>query len=244
MAERFPDFVERMVFRYRNGRFTFKLVSSTLAGMRHFVGSDFDYFVNLSGECYPIRSQDVIHKRLTGPVRSFIEARKYPDEEIAKHKLERFSYWHLTFYVGSVRHTYRLRRFRQSMPEGMQPYGGSQWFCMHRKHVKYVLDYCDRHPDVQRYLRHVGVPDENFFQTIVMNSGFQSEVVKDNLRHIAWVPSNSMGATFPEGETRYLTISDFHELMSSEALWARKFDISVDPVIMDEIDRRCLDAVT
>ena len=54
-----------VVYRYGSGWGNFKLVSATLDAMRFFRGSDYDYFVNLSVQCYPIKPLE----KIRGPAR-------------------------------------------------------------------------------------------------------------------------------------------------------------------------------
>ena len=44
---------------------------------------------------------------------------------------------------------------------------GSQWWCLRRRTVEAVLEFCDKRPDVVRFFRTTWIPDETFFQTIV-----------------------------------------------------------------------------
>ena len=43
---------------------TFALVEATLSSMRKFACFDYDYFINLSGQCYPLKSIDSIKRFL------------------------------------------------------------------------------------------------------------------------------------------------------------------------------------
>jgi hypothetical protein len=67
-----------------------------------------------------------------------------------------------------------------------------------------------------------------FFQTIIINSSFRDRVVNDNLRSIDW----SEGGNNP----RVWRKEDLETLRLSNALIARKFDLNVDPEILDLID--------
>jgi hypothetical protein len=44
---------------------------------------------------------------------------------------------------------------------------GSQWWCLRRRTIEAVLDFCDARRDVMRFFRTTWIPDETFFQTIV-----------------------------------------------------------------------------
>jgi hypothetical protein len=86
-----------------------------------------------------------------------------------------------------------------------------------------------------RFFRYVDVPDEIFFHTIVLNSPLRDTVVNDDLRYLEWREPELAGGPALLGE------SDFDKIMSSGDLFARKFDITVDPDILDMIDAQIRD---
>jgi hypothetical protein len=72
--------------------------------------------------------------------------------------------------------------------------------------------------------------DEMFYQSIVMSSPLKDSVVNDNLFCIDWKnPNPNVPRTFIS--------SDFERLISSGKLFARKFDITRDSAILDQLDR-------
>jgi hypothetical protein len=72
------------------------------------------------------------------------------------------------------------------------------------------------------------VPDESFFQTILINSRLADRIVNDDLRYIDW----SEGRASP----RILTSDDLDSLLASGDLFARKFDARVDERVLDMLD--------
>ena len=84
-------------------------------------------------------------------------------------------------------------------------------------------------PQVVRFFRHVFVPDEIFFQTILMNSPLHDEIENDNLRYVEWSR---------EPAPAVLGVDDLDAMLSSGKLFARKFDPTVDDAVLAELDRR------
>jgi hypothetical protein len=82
-------------------------------------------------------------------------------------------------------------------------------------------------PELVRFFRHVYIPDELMFQTILMNSALRDAIVDDNLRYVEWGR---------EPAPAILTRADLPEMLQSGALFARKFDETVDRVVLDELD--------
>ncbi|MEO1070157.1 MAG: beta-1,6-N-acetylglucosaminyltransferase [Cyanobacteria bacterium J06638_6] len=124
-----------------------------------------------------------------------------------------------------------LRRRTTPFDSTFQCYGGSQWHILNRRCVKYIQHFVDTCPDIVEYYRHTLVPDESFFQTILVNNP-DLKLCNDNLRYISWTPP------YPA----VLQNQDFDALMSSGKYFARKFDAAVDTEILDRLDARCLDA--
>jgi hypothetical protein len=76
----------------------------------------------------------------------------------------------------------------------------------------------------------VDVPDEIFFQTILMNSPHAENIINDDLRYLDWKDRNS-------GSPAVLSKTDLSNLLVSQKLFARKFDVKVEPKILDLIDQ-------
>jgi Family of unknown function (DUF5927)/Core-2/I-Branching enzyme len=63
----------------------------------------------------------------------------------------------------------RLQRslgWRRRLPAGLVPHLGSQWWCLTRATLSAILDDPER-PRHDRFFRHVWIPDESYFQTLV-----------------------------------------------------------------------------
>jgi hypothetical protein len=55
---------------------------------------------------------------------------------------------------------------RRRVPDGIVPHLGSQWWCLTRATLTAILDNPER-AEIDRYFRHVWIPDESYFQTLV-----------------------------------------------------------------------------
>jgi hypothetical protein len=192
-------------------------------------GVDFDYAVLLTGQDYPIKSNNQIlqfFERNRG--RSYMANFALPTTEWTGGGLDRIERWHLRL---------RGRHFAvpipRSLPAGMRPFGGSSYWCLTRQAVEYVRTFVGANRAFVEYFKHVDVPDELFFQTILMNSPYASEIVDDDLRYIDWKTPDA-------GSPAVLGVEDFPALQASDKLFARKFDEDVDAVVLDKIDREIL----
>jgi hypothetical protein len=98
-------------------------------------------------------------------------------------------------------------------PNGLIPYVGSQWWSLSRGAAQYVVDYAAEHPEVIRFYRHCHVPDEGFFQTVLMNSPLRDTIEETNLRYVEWDGSFN---------PRVLELSDLEAIVRSGNAFARK----------------------
>jgi hypothetical protein len=143
--------------------------------------------------------------------------------------LERIEDWHLITY----RRLHLALPLRRRLPGGLWPYGGSAYWCLERTLVHFVHGYLHENPDYVRFFEHVFVPDELFFQTIIMNSELRDTVENDDLRYLDWSR---------EPAPVVFTRDDLPALLDSGQLFARKFDETVDSAVLDALDRHAAPA--
>lgn len=218
---------------------SFSLVAATLAGIRALREANvpFDRAVLISGQDYPIKSRSRIREFLAAhPQQEFMESfafatpNRWSDYGGPYQAMARATHWHLQLR-GRWLHT----RLRRRLPLGMQPHGGSQWWCLTRACVEYIDEFCAAHPEVVRYFHHAFIPDEMFFQCIVANSRFAAHLAADNL---TFVDSSSPTPPWPTTLDRHW----FQRLMQSPKLYARKFDVKLDATILDMLDEAIAEA--
>src|SRR5579862_7450988 len=153
---------------------SFSIVEATVDAMRALIasGRDFDRVVLLSGQDYPIKPRRYIKAFLERQDdQEFIESfplnipNKWTEHTGPYKDLNRILHWHI-----SLRSRFLHIPIRRSLPGRMKPYGGSQWWCLSRACVEYLLHFIDDNPRVVEYFRHAFIPDELFFHTLVSNS--------------------------------------------------------------------------
>jgi hypothetical protein len=228
----------------------FSIVEATLRLLRSAVDDgEFEYAVLLSGQDFPIKSNRHINfffEEHEG--KEFISYTSLPTNKWnwGPDIMERIEYY---WRVDDVRHllettgSKRLQRWgwsaysrlttlvyrhapslKKKFLPGIAPYGGANWFAISSRCATYVLDYLREHPEYCRFFAHTLVPDEIFFQTLILNSPFWDHVIIDALRFTDW----ETGASSP----RVLTCEDFDRIVASDSLYARKFDNDMYPDIM------------
>jgi hypothetical protein len=207
------------------------IVRAALEGIHTLVARQvaFDYAALLSGQDYPLRAPTAIERFFAeADGRSFMSHFPLPrvDGWGDRGGLDRIEDWHL---VGRRALHVRLPRPRR-LPRGLEPFGGSAWWALSRPVVEHVERLVRERPEIVRFFGRALIPDELFFQTVVMSSPLAATVVDDNLHHVRWAGDARSPVTF--------TVADVEELFASEALFARKFDVTVDAGILDVLDAR------
>jgi hypothetical protein len=234
----------RFVRRHRCEWGGYGHVAATLEGIAEIVrtGTRFDYALLLTGQDYPIKSNEQIAGFLqTHKDKLFLEYFPLPADVWANRGIaggmDRIEAWHWRIGKRHVRFPpgHRLP-IKRRFPKAFRPFGGSSYWCLPRECIRYIYELTSRDRTFTRFFRYVDVPDEIVFQTIVLNSPFREMAVNDNLRYIDWKDADA-------GSPAILRKSDFGKLMSSPKLFARKFDIRVDAEVLNLIDQKILDLV-
>jgi hypothetical protein len=74
----------------------------------------------------------------------------------------------------------------------------------------------------------VRIPDEIFFQTILMNSPLSKKIINRKLTYVDWNFSPA---------PKVLDDSDLEKVFRSDDFFARKFDLRKDPQIFKDINK-------
>jgi hypothetical protein len=234
-------------------------VLATLRGIETLIENSIncDYVMLLTGQDYPIKPPVQIERYLDlHRGKEFIEYRPItfhgqarrdassPDERVAfyiENGHLRILGRHFWVPRASIRFEWSAKPLFYIMarsfinggfPQGYQPFVGSSYWCLTRECVTYVNAFVRENPDFIGFFKHSFIPDEMFFQTIILNSPFKNKVVNDNVRCIDW----SQGGSNP----RIWCKQDIEILKRSNGLIARKFDHTVDSEIIDLIDAQLL----
>ena len=211
---------------------------------------DFDYAILLSGQDYPLKSQRTIISILQ---------KHYPHELLEYHPLpcddlgveecaSRIEKWHFSVFnrvftfppsSPNIRWWKKIGIFAMSMllnekrklPDNYEPHIGSAWWCLTRDAISYLSKFLASRQGKRfiNFFYYTHIPDESFFQTLLLNSPIRDRIHADNLRYIRF----KTGSSHPD----ILTKNDYYDLVSSDKLFARKFDTAVDEEVLDMLDQ-------
>lgn len=239
----------------------FSIITATIIAMKELLHhvSDWDHIAVLSGQDFPLISQENLSKKLKNHHNnSFIEFRIQPNDN--RNILNRLIKYHfhdleiptrinsifekiiwLFYPVSWLRNqifTYLAWRittillpYKTYIIRKYEFYWWSQRQIVCYKHLKYIVDFCES-KEWQKFLRAFSTtawPDEFFFQTLLLNSPYKKDIINDLRWYIDW----KKWPWLP----RILDESDYQIMKESDKRFARKFELWVsDSLIKKLID--------
>ena len=127
----------------------------------------------------------------------------------------------------AINRMYGIKKpWKKTIGEFSNLYKGMIWASMPIEVCKYVLSYVESHKRFIKALRHVIIPEEFFFQTIIMNSAYSTDVVKKNLRYTDWTTRHG-------SRPAILDESDYDSIISSDNVFARKIDSLISKSLIE-----------
>lgn len=195
----------------------------------------YDYYHLISGVDLPIKSNDEIHRFFAENAgKEFVH---FSSDEVSDSSVSRLKYYHFfrrkrtflrklaSYSIVQIERLFGVNRLKG---KNIAVQKGCNWFSITGDFARYIAADMQRWRGVFKYSY---CADEVFVQTMLVNSPF-----KDNL----YMPhcSNSHLACarlidWQRGNPYVFKTQDFEELMSSPAMFARKFDPDADSNIID-----------
>jgi hypothetical protein len=230
----------------------YSMVDAELKGIKELlkISTKWDFFINLSGQDFPLQSQSNITDFLRQNIgKSFLlvadQAKERPNT------LNRIK----NYFVES-KQGFTGTPFKRAFLPDVTPYIGGQWKILSRECCEFICSN-RKVAKFRRYYRHTLIPDESFFQTVLMNTNYPGTIINDDKRAIIWIPDIRIklrSKIFTDNETKSLiasgkiklrpktfTTKDLPFLLRSNSLFARKFDETVDREIFDKLESNLKD---
>ena len=205
------------------------------------------HYFTLSGQDFPLQPRAAIFARMrASPEASWVswfDPLATPHWKNARERLERYYLewpWlhrmlhlpalgrRLRALLGWNNHLPYLPGFRRRWPD-FRYFGGSNHVVLSRAACRHLVSD-PRARAITRWLRHSAHANEIAFQSVLRNSPLADLIINDNLR---WIDFPHSASPNP----RTIVAADFDRLVSSEKLFARKFDEAVDSAILDRLER-------
>lgn len=203
----------------------------------------YQYLHLISGVDFPIKSQQYIHDffdKNQGKEFIHFEGEEFPQEDREKV----MCYYPLQKYIGNrkkdssllycvqraIVNTEKALGFDRHKKNPIRFYKGANWVSITGEFAKYLMEHTD---EIYRIYQKSMCCDEIFLQTLFMNSDF-----KDNLYDKSFHNDYTMCMRYIDwnrGGPYVFRTQDYDLLMSSNMLFARKFDYELDHEIVDMI---------
>lgn len=182
--------------RVKCGWGEWSLVQATLntlkAGYDNFPHAS--HFYMLSGDCAPIKPISYINHFLDADDKDYIEHNDFFESNWIKvgMKEARLVYRHwfnertnktLFYFSAGIQKRLGLKR---TLPDNLHIMIGSQWWCLRRQTIKKLFNLLKARPDIVRFFRTTWIPDETFFQTLVLHIVPRNEVISRTLTFLSF----------------------------------------------------------
>lgn len=205
----------------------YSLVNAELRAIKELLklGLKWEFFINLSAQDFPLKSQSYIHNFLSHHIgKDFL---KVADQtQIRPDTLHRVE----NYVTESNNEIITEPTVKRPFLQDATPFIGNQWMILSRR----FCEFLNTSPEVDRFkefYRHTLIADEGFFQTVIMNTSYKAAIVNDDKRTIDWIPMGTIKL-----RPRDFTIQDANFLMASPDLFARKFDETIDRDILSLLE--------
>lgn len=204
---------------------------------------DYDYYLLLSGQDLPIKSnQSIIDFLENNKEYSFVDYEAFPKKAWVKDfngGFTRVNYYYgfdfkrnsLGFVLKKLLAAVRIIQKVTGLKRKLQPvkyYGGWNWVNLNRSAMTHIINFLNTNPSFLKSFKYTLCGDEVWIQTALMNSNRDEiKVINKELRYTDWRGCLE--------NPKVLTMEHLEELKESQDLFARKFDPDVDNAIIDRM---------
>ncbi|WP_166336646.1 beta-1,6-N-acetylglucosaminyltransferase [Sphingobacterium chungjuense] len=203
----------------------YSMVQAELDGIKYLLdkNSKWDYFINLSGQDYPLKSQEIIREFLTeNNGKSYL---KIADQAVTRPETMNRIENRFEELEDRISNVFLKRNYMKNVI----PYIGGQWMMLTRTCCEFISTSSEV-KKFESFYRNTLIADESFFQTVLMNTSFNGILIDDDKRAIIWIPDGDIKL-----RPKTFTNDDYDFLNQGDNLFARKFDDNVDNTIIDRL---------
>lgn len=196
-----------------------------------------DRYVFISGQDYPLMSNDRIVKLLIKETNHFFY---FTDESIIQKRQFRHHFFYpMDLARGSVKVAWRFGQIHsflskigllniKKLKDSKKVYFGAQWGILTHTTTEKLLNTLQSSPEILRFFKYSFIPDEMFFQTMLL-SYLPTDTTSNYLMTFQQWDSNLIHPLI-------LTEKDANAIFSSEKIFLRKCDSLNSSILLDLID--------
>ncbi len=206
----------------------YSMVQSQLNGMKYLLNRclKWDFFINLSDQDFPLKSQDFIFDFLhRNKGKNFMKI--VSQVRVGPYALNRVENYFQEINIG-----FSGIPYKRSFMKNVISHVGGQWIILTRTCCEFIC-YSPEVKKFEDFYRTTLNADKSFFQTVLMNTSFKETIISDGKRAVIWIADGGEVKLKP----KILTGSDIDFLMQGDNLFARKFDERVDESILNILEK-------
>lgn len=204
----------------------------------------YTYLHLISGVDMPIKSAEEIYNFFNkNKGKEFVH---FQNESLSENKLEWIKYYH--FFMKNYRNNNLSRKLNKLLiliqkvikinrikKSNYKFVTGANWFSITREFTKYVIS---KEQEIKKIYKRTRSADEIFLQTILYNSKYKENLYYDKFN------DNYIGCMrlidWNRGNPYVWKSEDYEEIIKSNYMFARKFDINKDKNIINKIAKHNL----
>ena len=204
----------------------YSMVNVELNGIKKLLNLwlNWDFFINLSGQDFPLKTQKEINNFL-------FENKDNNYIKVSNQIVERPDTMNRiqNYFIDNWNYVYEVSNEKRDFLKDTIPYIWWQWMILNRNCCEFICNSLETKKFTDYYINTL-IPDESFFQTLLMNTSFDWNIINDDKRAIIWVNDGDIKLrpkTFKKEDINFLSLKN--------NLFARKFDDNEDSEIIDFI---------
>lgn len=223
----------------------YSMVECELHLLKQAIVCEYEYYHLLSGVDLPLKNSEEIYEYFHGNQGAeFVHISSIDFRDLKLHRYQ--YYWIFNNLLDVQKSNFRGAFDRTSIKlqkclhidrckkQNVEFYMGSQWFSITHAFAQEIIS---REQWIKKTFRYTSCADEIFVQTIIMNSKFSANLVKNKFCDDN--ANNQRAIDWSRGTPYVFRKEDFDELMKSECCFARKFNPDIDSEIIEMICNQC-----
>ncbi len=205
----------------------YSMVQSQINGMKYLLNRclKWDFFINLSDQDFPLKSQDFIFDFLSrNKEKNFIKiANQIKKQSDTLNRVEN--------HFQKIDIGFSGIPYKRSFMKNVTWYVGGQWMILTRACCEFIC-HSSEVKKFESFFRKILIADKSFFQTTLMNTSFKETIINNDKRVVIRIADGDIKL-----KPKTLTRADIDFLMQGDNLFARKFDEAVDESILNILEK-------
>jgi hypothetical protein len=150
----------------------YSMVEAELRGIKKLLklSTEWEFFINLSGQDFPLKSQSVINDFLeNNKGKNFmLVADQAKERPITMNRIENYFVESDSGFLGTP--------VKRPYLKNVTPYIGGQWKILTRSCCEFISS-SPKVAKFRKFYRNTLIPDEGFFQTVLMNTNYPGKII-------------------------------------------------------------------